>query len=146
MRLGHGGTLQRHVQASETLAQHAGQEVTQGLGLGLSLGLSRASVAPAGFLCHPWFLLTRGHPLSSPHAYPLIVLEAGSLRSRFQQDHAPSKDSQGESVLCLFQLLVAPSVPVLWLHHCSLCLCVPTASPLLPGSLPCMSPMRTPVI
>ena len=61
------------------------------------------------FSFHRKLLQTRW--LNPTQIYSLTVLEAGSQKSRCRQGQAPSEGSRGQSVPCLFQLLVSPTVP-----------------------------------
>ena len=58
--------------------------------------------------------------LKITETYCLMVLEIRGLKSRCGQGQAPSGASCGQTVPCLFQLLVAPGVA--WLLAVSLCL------------------------
>lgn len=63
--------------------------------------------------------VTQDHNFKATETYSLTFLEAGSLKSRCQQDHVLGNQFFEEKVLCLFQLLLAVGIPGLmatWLQ------------------------------
>lgn len=54
--------------------------------------------------------------------FSLILLQAKSPKLRCQQGHTSREISKGHSVLCLFQVLVAPSIPLACVASTLICL------------------------
>lgn len=54
----------------------------------------------------PVSAITNNHALDCLQQQKFIVLEARRVTCRYQQGHAPSRDSRGHSVSSLLQLLV----------------------------------------
>lgn len=61
-------------------------------------------------------------PKTTEVFFSLILLQAKSPKLRCQQGHTSREISKGHSVLCLFQVLVAPSIPLACVASTLICL------------------------
>ena len=75
-------------------------------------------------ICLPRAALTNYYKLQKTEIYFLTVLEVRSLKSRCWHGWVPYRNSRGDSIPCLIQLLVATGIPRLVAASLPSCLCL----------------------